>query len=108
MIVAVADHLPLAGKERLQLRDLRHQPVVALPDDSDNLYTVILPNLKKRRIPVNLVRGAFDLTTMLLMAASGLGVALIPSSYRECGPPSLAYSELIDRTLDLSIGLASQ
>ena len=106
MIAAFAAHLALAGKERLQLRDLRHQPVVALPDDSDNLYTVILPYLKKRRIPVNLVRGAFDLTTLLLMAASGLGVALIPSSYRECGPPSLVYREIIDSTLDLSVGLA--
>jgi DNA-binding transcriptional LysR family regulator len=106
MIAAFAAHLPLAGKERLQLRDLRHQPVVALPDDSDNLYTVILPYLKKRRISVNLVRGAFDLTTLLLMAASGLGVALVPSSYRECGPPSLVYREIVDSTLDLSVGLA--
>jgi len=40
------------------------------------------------------------------MAASGLGVALIPSSYRECGPPSLVYREIIDSTLDLSVGLA--
>jgi DNA-binding transcriptional LysR family regulator len=106
MIAAFAAHLPLAAKERLQLRDLRHQPVVALPDDSDNLYTVILPYLKKRRISVNLVRGAFDLTTLLLMAASGLGVALVPSSYRECGPPSLVYREIVDSTLDLSVGLA--
>src|SRR5258708_18386161 len=106
MIAAFAAHLPLAGKERLQLRDLRHQPVVALPDDADNLYPVILPYLQKRRIPVNLVRGAFDLTTLLLMAASCLGVALVPSSYRECGPPSLVYREIIDSTLDLSVGLA--
>ncbi len=106
MITAFAAHLPLAGKERLQLRDLRHQPVVALPEDSDNLYAVILPYLKKRRISVNLVRGAFDLTTLLLMAASGLGVALVPSSYRECGPPGLVYREIADSTLDLSVGLA--
>jgi DNA-binding transcriptional LysR family regulator len=106
MIAAFAPHLPLAGKERLQLRDLRHQPVVALPDDSDNLYAVILPYLKKRRISVNLVRGASDLTTLLLMAASGLGVALVPSSYRECGPPRLVYREIVDSTLDLSVGLA--
>jgi DNA-binding transcriptional LysR family regulator len=105
MIAAFAAHLPLARQERLQLRDLRHQSIVALPDDSDNLYAVILPYLKKRRIPVNLVRGASDLTTLLLMAASGLGVALIPSSYRECGPPGLVYREIVDSTLDLSVGL---
>jgi DNA-binding transcriptional LysR family regulator len=64
-----------------------------------------LPYLKKRRISVNLVRGASDLTTLLLMAASGLGIALIPSSYRECGPPGLVYREIADSTLDLSVGL---
>jgi DNA-binding transcriptional LysR family regulator len=105
MIAALAAHLPLAGKERIQLRDLRRQSVVALPDDADNLYAVILPYLKKRRISVNLVRGASDLTTLLLMAASGLGVALVPSSYRECGPPGLVYREITDSTLDLSVGL---
>jgi DNA-binding transcriptional LysR family regulator len=61
---------------------------------------------KKENIPVKLVAGAFDITTLLLMAASGLGIALIPSSYRECGPPGLVYHEIIDSTLDLSVGLA--
>ena len=105
MIAALAPHLPLARKDTLQLRDLRDQPVVALPDQSDNLYAVILPYLKKRRISLNPVRGASDLTTLLLMAASGLGVALVPSSYRECGPPGLVYREIVDSTLDLSVGL---
>jgi DNA-binding transcriptional LysR family regulator len=106
MVAAFADHSPLAGKTCLRLRDLRHQPVVALPEEQDNLYSWILPYLKKQKIPIKLVPGAFDITTLLLMAASGLGIALIPSSYRECGPPSLAYREITDSTLDLSVGLA--
>jgi DNA-binding transcriptional LysR family regulator len=88
MVAAFAANLPLAGKAKLRLRDLLNQPVVSLPDH-----------------PVNLVRGATDLTTLLLMAASGLGVALVPSSYRECGPPGLVYREIADSKLDLSVGL---
>jgi DNA-binding transcriptional LysR family regulator len=106
MVAAFADRLPLAGKGTLRLRDLRHQPVVALPDQPDNLYSCILPYLKKEKIPVKLVPGAFDLTTLLVMAASGLGIALIPCSYRACGPPGLVYREIADSTLDLSVGLA--
>ena len=69
-------------------------PVVELPEDQDNLYSCILPYLEKQKIAVKLVPGAFDIATLLLMAASGLGIALIPCSYRECGPPSLVYREI--------------
>jgi DNA-binding transcriptional LysR family regulator len=40
------------------------------------------------------------------MAASGLGIALIPFSYRECCPPGLVCREIADSTLELSVGLA--
>ena len=106
LMAAFAERLPLSQKTNLRLRDLRHQPVVELPEDQDNLYSFILPYLKKQKIAVKLVPGAFDITTLLLMAASGLGIALIPCSYRECGPPSLVYREITDSTLELSVGLA--
>jgi DNA-binding transcriptional LysR family regulator len=106
LIAAFAERLPLAKKGTLRLRDLRHQPVVALPDQPDNLYSCILPYLKKEKIPIKLVPGAFDVTTLLVMAASGLGIALIPCSYRECGPPGLVFREIADSSLDLSVGLA--
>ena len=106
LVAAFAAHLPLAAKGDLQLKDLRHQPVVALPTDEENLYSCILPYLKKRRIPVKLIYGAFDIGTLLPMAASGLGIALIPHSYSECGPRGLVYREIVDSTLELSVGLA--
>ena len=106
LVAAFAEHLPLAAKANLRLRDLRHQPIVALPEDEENLYSLILPYLKKRRIPVKLVPGALDISTLLPMAASGLGIALIPHSYSECGPRGLVYREIVDSTLELSVGLA--
>ncbi|HEX6566945.1 MAG TPA: LysR family transcriptional regulator [Chthoniobacterales bacterium] len=106
LVAAFAEHLPLASKADLQLKDLRHQPIVSLPEGEENLYSLILPYLKKRRIPVKLVPGAFDIATLLPMAASGLGIALIPQSFRECGPRGLVYREIVDSTLELSIGLA--
>jgi DNA-binding transcriptional LysR family regulator len=106
LVAAFAEHLPLAAKGALQLKDLRHQPVVALPQNEENLYSWILPYLKKRRIPVKLIPGAFDISALLPMAASGLGIALIPHSYSECGPRGLVYREIVDSTLELSIGFA--
>jgi DNA-binding transcriptional LysR family regulator len=106
LVAAFAEHLPLAAKADLRLRDLRHQPIVTLPEDEENLYALILPYLKKRRIPVKLVPGALDISTLLPMAASGLGIALIPHSYIECGPCGLVYREILDSTLELSVGLA--
>ncbi|MBV8098680.1 MAG: hypothetical protein JOZ31_05945 [Verrucomicrobia bacterium] len=43
LIAALAEHLPLASKVYLRLRDLRHQPIVALPENEENLYSLILP-----------------------------------------------------------------
>lgn len=106
LVAAFADHLPLASKTTLRLRDLCHQSIVTLPEDEENLYSLILPYLKKRRVPVKLVPGAFDISTLLPMAASGLGIALIPHSYSECGPGGLVYREIADSTLELSVGLA--
>jgi DNA-binding transcriptional LysR family regulator len=106
LVAAFAEHLPLAAKPNLRLKDLSHQPVVALPEDEENLYSCILAYLKKRRIPVKLIPGAFDISTLLPMAASGLGIALIPHSYSECGPRGLVYREIVDSTLELSVGLA--
>jgi DNA-binding transcriptional LysR family regulator len=106
LVAAFAEHLPLAAKGDLRLKDLRHQPVVALPQNEENLYSCILPYLKKRRIPVKLIPGAFDISTLLPMAASGLGIALIPHSYSECGPRGLVYRKIVDSTLELSVGLA--
>lgn len=45
-----------------------------------------------------------DAAGLLVMAASGLGIALIPCFYRACGPPGLVYREIADSTLDLSVG----
>ena len=106
LVAAFADHSPLAAKAELRLKDLRHQPIVTLPENEENLYSLILPYLKKRRIPVKLVPGAFDISTLLPMAASGLGIALIPHSYSECGPRGLVYREIVDSTLELSVGVA--
>src|SRR5260370_15979932 len=103
LVAAFSEHLPLAAKPPLRLQDLRHQPVVALPEDEENLYSCILPYLKKRRIPVKLIPGAFDISTLLPMAASGLGIALIPHSYSECGPRGLVYREIVDSTLELAV-----
>jgi len=106
LIAALAEHLPLASKANFGLRDLRHQPIVTLPENEENLYSLILPYLKKRRIPVKLVPGAFDISTLLSMAASGLGIALIPRCFSEFGPRGLVYREIADSTLELSVGLA--
>jgi len=78
-VLKKANDETLAGKERLRLRDLRHQSVVSLPDDADNLYAVILPYLKKRRISVNLVQGASDLTTLLPQWRSRVDPSLPPA-----------------------------
>jgi uncharacterized protein YbjT (DUF2867 family) len=39
LMAALADRFPLARKVNLRLRDLRHQPVVSLPDHQENLYS---------------------------------------------------------------------
>ncbi len=53
LMAAFAERLPLSKKTNLRLRDLRRQALVGLPEDQDNLYSFILPYLKKRRLRSN-------------------------------------------------------
>ena len=49
LVAAFAEHLPLAAKSDLRLKDLRHQPVVALPPHEENLYSCILYRIKYKQ-----------------------------------------------------------
>jgi|SRR5580704_8913371 hypothetical protein len=40
------------------------------------------------------------------LAASGLGIALIPQLYSESGPRGLVYRKIVDSTSELSVGVA--
>ena len=83
MLAMVHHSHPLASRERISLRDLAREPFVFFdPQAGTGLYDDILALLKRYGVTPSVTQEVGEAMTILGLVAAGLGVSILPASYR--------------------------
>ena len=83
MLAMVHHSHPLACRERISLRDLASEPFVFFdPQAGTGLYDDILALLKRYGVTPYVTQEVGEAMTILGLVAAGLGVSILPASYR--------------------------
>ena len=83
MLAMVHHSHPLASRERISLRDLASEPFVFFdPQAGTGLYDDILALLKRYGVTPYVTQEVGEAMTILGLVAAGLGVSILPASYR--------------------------
>lgn len=83
MLAMVHHSHPLACRERISLRDLASEPFVFFdPQAGTGLYDDILALLKRYGVTPSVTQEVGEAMTILGLVAAGLGVSILPASYR--------------------------
>lgn len=83
MLAMVHHSHPLASRERISLRDLASEPFVFFdPQAGTGLYDDIRALLKRYDITPYVTQEVGEAMTILGLVAAGLGVSILPASYR--------------------------
>lgn len=93
-VAALPKNHYLAKKETVSIRDLAHETFIMTPKSAGALYyDTVMQAFKKHDITPNLSIQAYDLQTVLLLVAAGMGITLTPS-------PINAFNGIVYREID--------
>lgn len=88
------DH-PLAGNRRISLRQLRDEPFIFFDHQGGTaLYSEILGLLRRYQITPEITLEVGDAMAILGLVATGLGVSILPSSFRRARLSEVVWLEL--------------
>jgi DNA-binding transcriptional LysR family regulator len=94
-IVALPGDHPLAGQERVMLRDLAHERFVAFSrSEAPNIYSQFRHMCETGGFVPDVVQEANPLTTVVGLVAAGVGIAIVPDSMRRTRFEGVTYVEL--------------
>lgn len=97
LVVAMhADH-PLTHVEPLTIDALRDTPIIFYPQKSGvGIYDLVMRLFAQRGLPPNIVQEAQESSTIISLAASGLGVAIVPAELQCIRVPNICFKPLAD------------
>ncbi|CAN7219748.1 LysR family transcriptional regulator [Pseudorhodoferax sp. LjRoot39] len=105
--VALPPGHALAAKARLTLRDLAGQDFIGYtPSPVGGLHAASSRLLQQAEVAVQLVQEAVQVSTVLGLVLSGLGLALVPSTNAHYYATSVVYRPLRGLSRDSGIGIA--
>lgn len=109
LVVAMRDDSPLAQGARLTIGDLRDQPLIFYPARSGiGLYEHVVGLCARHGFAPRVVQEAQEPATIIGLAASGLGVAVVPSELQCISVANLVFRELADEEAMTDVILASR
>ena len=109
LVVAMREDSPLANGATLSIADLRDQPLIFYPAKSGiGLYEHVTRLCAKRGFAANVVQEAQEPATLVGLAATGLGVAVVPSELQCIMVPHLVFRPLADEDAMTNLLLATR
>jgi DNA-binding transcriptional LysR family regulator len=97
LVVAVDASHRLHRRRVLKLADLKQEPFIFYPRSYGvGIYDYFLKLCATRSFVPSIVQEAREASTIIGLVATGLGIAVVPSSLRYIGIPNIAYIPLSD------------
>jgi DNA-binding transcriptional LysR family regulator len=97
LVVAVNATHPLYSRREINLSELRNERFVFYPRSYGiGIYDYFIQLCGKRSFVPEIVQEAREASTIIGLVASGLGIAVVPSSLRYIGIPNVVYVPLAD------------
>ncbi len=97
LIVAMREDHRLAALPRLRIADLRDTSLIFYPPRSGiGIYDLVMRACAKNGFAPRIVQEAQDASTLIGLAATGLGVAIVPSELQCIAVPHVVYRPLAD------------
>lgn len=96
ILVALPARHPLAGRSPLDAETLCREPLVSFNNKDARYFDQIAGQVFRHASrPPQVVQIANQLTTVLALVGSGLGLALVPAASRRLAFPKVVFSELV-------------
>ena len=109
LVVAMRDDGPLAERATLSIADLRDQPLIFYPAKSGiGLYEHVVQLCARHGFAPRVVQEAQEPATIVGLAASGLGVAIVPSELQCIAVARLVFRQLADEEAMTDLLLATR
>ena len=97
LVVAVDLSHPFRTKRSVKISDLEREKFIFYPRSYGiGIYDYIIKLCAKRSFVPNIVQEAKEASTIIGLVATGLGIAVVPSSLRYIGIPNIAYVPISD------------
>jgi DNA-binding transcriptional LysR family regulator len=109
LVVAMDRGNPLSKRRSIKLADLRHQPFISYPRQAGvAIYEQVTALFAARGFAPTVVQEVQQVTTLIGLAATGLGVAVVPSGLTYIRAPNIVYRPLSDVDAVTQVHMASR
>src|SRR6201996_4374666 len=109
LIAVLPEHHPLAGRERVQLSDLRDDPFITYPPQHRSVvYEAVIDACRRAGFFPRTLDEVAETSTLVSFVAAGLGVALVPASVQHLRITGATYLPLAGMTREVELALATR
>lgn len=107
LVLAMARRHPLSKRPSIRLADLRQEVFISYPRQSGiAIYEHVTALCAARGFSPNIVQEVHETTTLIGLAATGFGIAIVPSGLTYIRVPNIVYRRLADPDAMTEIYLA--